>query len=235
MKLHKFTAYGCYSFLVAALLSALPQAATSEMAFTTFDSGGFGSNFCCWVVEGFTFTPNVDIFVTEMGMFDGTSNGVGLSRAYTLGIVATDDTVLGQTVVPAGTAAPLEGPFDPGGLQAGSGFRYAPLVGGPLALSANVTYAAALVSAPGQSDAIPGAPGVTVNSAIAFLGSAIDCCGAENNSLRFPDEFVSIDLAINFKFTTTLVPLPAALPLFGAGLGLMSLFGSWRRRRPVAA
>jgi hypothetical protein len=29
------------------------------------------------------------------------------------------------------------------------------------------------------------------------------------------------------------VPLPAALPLFGAGLGLMSFFG-WRRRRMAA-
>lgn len=31
------------------------------------------------------------------------------------------------------------------------------------------------------------------------------------------------------------VPLPAALPMFGAGLGLFSLFGWWRRRRFVAA
>jgi len=31
------------------------------------------------------------------------------------------------------------------------------------------------------------------------------------------------------------VPLPAALPLYGTGLGLMALFGWWRRRRAVAA
>ena len=31
------------------------------------------------------------------------------------------------------------------------------------------------------------------------------------------------------------VPLPAALPLYGTGLGLMALFGWWRRRRAVLA
>ncbi|GAF69074.1 unnamed protein product [marine sediment metagenome] len=31
------------------------------------------------------------------------------------------------------------------------------------------------------------------------------------------------------------VPLPAALPLYGTGLGLMGLFGWWRRRRAAAA
>jgi hypothetical protein len=30
------------------------------------------------------------------------------------------------------------------------------------------------------------------------------------------------------------VPLPAALPLFGTGLGVMGLFGWWKRRRAVA-
>ena len=31
------------------------------------------------------------------------------------------------------------------------------------------------------------------------------------------------------------VPLPAALPLYGTGLGLMGLFGWWRRRKAAAA
>ncbi len=31
------------------------------------------------------------------------------------------------------------------------------------------------------------------------------------------------------------VPLPAALPLYATGLGLMGLFGWWRRRRAAAA
>src|SRR5262245_9940818 len=31
------------------------------------------------------------------------------------------------------------------------------------------------------------------------------------------------------------VPLPAALPLYATGLGLMGLFGWWRRRRSLAA
>ena len=156
--------------------------------------------------------------MTELGFFDGTSNGVGLIRSYSMGIVAPNGTVLGDTVVPAGTAAALEAPFDPGGLQAGSGFRYAPLSGGPLGLTAGSTYALAVVMAPGQPDPIPLTPSIAVDPAITYLGSRADCCGAENNHLLYPDEFTFGDLAVNFKFTTTLVPVPAALWLFGSAL-----------------
>lgn len=35
----------------------------------------------------------------------------------------------------------------------------------------------------------------------------------------------------NIRVATVVTPLPAALPLYGTGLGLMGLFGWWRRRR----
>jgi hypothetical protein len=37
------------------------------------------------------------------------------------------------------------------------------------------------------------------------------------------------------NIVANVVPLPAALPLYGTGLGLMGLFGWWKRRRAAAA
>ena len=45
----------------------------------------------------------------------------------------------------------------------------------------------------------------------------------------FP-QFLITDIVVN-----EVVPLPAALPLYGTGLGLMALFGWWKRRRAAAA
>lgn len=46
----------------------------------------------------------------------------------------------------------------------------------------------------------------------------------------------SDDSIVSFaRLTLAPVPLPAAFPLFGTGLGLMGLFGLWRRRRAAAA
>jgi hypothetical protein len=38
----------------------------------------------------------------------------------------------------------------------------------------------------------------------------------------------------NLQFTTTVTPLPAALPLFATGLGVLGLLG-WRRKRKAKA
>jgi len=228
MKQVKIRASGIKIILTVLALYAVAHPVKAATAFSSFDSGGYGSGSGVWVVEGFQFMPNVDIFVTELGFFDGTSNGVGLMRSYSMGIVAPDGTVLGETVVPAGTAAPLEAPFDTAGLQAGSGFRYAPLDGGPLALTAGSTYALAVVLAPGQPDPIPLSPTIAVDPAITYLGNGADCCGSENNHLLYPDEFAFSDLGVNFQFTTTLVPVPAALWLFGSAL--LGLVGVKRRK-----
>ncbi|MBT8446390.1 MAG: hypothetical protein KJO38_04525, partial [Gammaproteobacteria bacterium] len=46
-------------------LGGFGQSANAATAFSSFDSGGFGSGTTVWVVEGFQFRPNVEIFVTE--------------------------------------------------------------------------------------------------------------------------------------------------------------------------
>ena len=53
-----------------------------------------------------------------------------------------------------------------------------------------------------------------------------------NNLLGNPDWWTySLDTVSG----ATVVPLPAALPLFGTGLGIMALFGWWRRHGTAAA
>lgn len=53
------------------------------------------------------------------------------------------------------------------------------------------------------------------------------------SALSFGDAFATTSIDINVAGVTP-VPLPAALPLFAGGLGLMGLLG-WRRKRSAAA
>jgi hypothetical protein len=61
---------------------------------------------------------------------------------------------------------------------------------------------------------------------IADLSIRFEFASAEGN------DFLLID---NVVLEGTAVPLPAALPLYGTGLGLMGLFGWWRKRRAAAS
>ena len=45
---------------------------------------------------------------------------------------------------------------------------------------------------------------------------------------------VALDADLGFKTFVEPVPLPAALPLYGTGLGLMGLFGWWQKRKAAA-
>jgi hypothetical protein len=53
-----------------------------------------------------------------------------------------------------------------------------------------------------------------------------------------PSESPSVDLVVVDDFLygePRVVPVPAALPLFGTGLGALGLIGWWRKRKAQAA
>jgi len=181
------------------------------------------------------FKPTTDIYVQELGFFDSFSDG--LSHPYKVGIVNTAGTILDSVLVPGAGGGRLDGPFDPGGILGGSGFRYTAL-SAPLHLVAGTTYAAVALITVGSSDPIPFSfppPPGTPNPLIGFLGEFSTCCTSGVTDLRYPTG-LSGGYEVNFIFTTELnpVPLPAALPLFATGLGVMGLLG-WRRKRQGAA
>jgi hypothetical protein len=59
-----------------------------------------------------------------------------------------------------------------------------------------------------------------------------DCTTCTENQTLWA--FTTFAPAAELRLEVALVPLPAALPLYGTGLGLMGLVGWWRRRRPAA-
>ncbi len=225
----KVSVFAILTSIILALFTTASHSTT--VAINSINAGGSGLSTGSTVIEGFHFRPNQDIFVQELGYFDSFSDG--LIRSYSMGIVATDDTILASTIVPAGTAGRLGGPTDPGGSLAGSRYRFASL-DSPLALDAGVTYAVVALFTPGPLDPIPLSPAFTTDGAITFLGGFFNLSGV--TGLGFPDDFPSTALAVNFTFTTELnaVPLPAALPLYGTGLAIMGFIG-WRRRQQQVA
>ncbi len=232
------------SLCTAVLLGGLAAfASTSDAALSTaltsYDAGGYGQNTSVNFVEGFRFRPNQDIYVQELGFFDRDSNG--LLRSYKVGIVDPASNILGSVVVPSGTAARLDGPFDPGGLTiSNGGFRYMALPE-QLHLTAGSTYALVALITRTTTDELPAAV-VTFNPLITFsgagLGAFFDCRLAATGTgcsttapqitdLRYPTQYSSGSRYLNFTFTTTPVPLPAAAWLMIPAVGAL---GAMRRR-----
>ncbi|MBL8224655.1 MAG: hypothetical protein JNM50_04935 [Chromatiales bacterium] len=226
---------------------ALPAQASTLTAITAISANGYGQNTSVNTVEGFRFRPNEDLFVHELGFFDSFSNG--LIRAYTVGIVLPDNTIVASVSVPAGTAGRLDGPVNSnaGGLLGGSAFRYAALPQ-PVQLTAGTTYALVALVTRTTTDELPFPDSVTYSDRItvagAGLGGFFDCrlaavgTGCPTNAtqitqLRWPTQYASGSRYVNFTFSV--VPLPAALPLLGTAVGLLAPVALRRRRRMAAS
>lgn len=216
-------------FLGALLTVALPTQAAMSFAVTAFNANGFGKNASVNFVEGFRFRPNQDIFVQEVGFYDSFSDG--LIKSYKVGIVAPDNTILGSAMVPSGTGGRLDGPLDPGGDLLSGAFRYATL-GSPLHLISGNTYALVALITRTTTDEMPGSPVIAYNNLLTVsgpgLGGFFDCSVtngpcftniAQISDLRYPTKFASSSRYLNFTFTTSPIPLPASIFLFGSALG----------------
>lgn len=160
---------------------------------------------------GSTFTANVNISVTAIGIFD--DNLDGLADRYVAGIFDSSGNFLGGTTISSGTVDPLTNQF-----------RYASMT--PVSLSAGNTYEVGALYLDGNDPLIfPGsATGFSTDSNITFIKSSY----AVGSSLAAPLSSASGDPAYfgpNFKFTTSAVPEPGSialgLMLAGSSLGLV--------------
>lgn len=236
------------SIVLAGLLACmvLPAHSATLSAITAISANGFGKDTNVNSVTGFRFRPNEDLFVHEVGFFDSFSDG--LIKAYTVGIVLPDNTIVASVSVPAGTAGRLDGPVNSNttGLLAGSAFRYAALPE-PVRLTAGNTYALVALVTRFTTDELPVPDSVTYSDRItvagAGLGGFLDCrlaatgTGCPSNAtqitqLRWPTQFPSSSRYVNFTFSV--VPVPAALPLLGTALGVLAPLALRRRRRAAA-
>jgi hypothetical protein len=116
--------------IVWVVIGTLALQARGDFAVTLLDAGSFGT-VAGASTRGWQFQVNAPITVSKLGLWD--RNGDGLPSAHAIGIFSSSSTLLATATIPAGTAAPIEGPT----LSAG-GFRYTALAS-PVALAAG-TY-----------------------------------------------------------------------------------------------
>jgi len=143
--------------LLSSLLLTLPAAAQA----VSFDYGGIPLDIAS--TNGWRFTPDEDIDVTAVGLWDDGADGFAAS--HDLAIWSGDGaTMLLSTQIPAGTAAPLAGPT-----QWVGRFRYLDVA--PTRLLAGTTYViGAFVG--GDPSEFAGLPPVTSAPGITFHGYA---------------------------------------------------------------
>jgi len=170
---------------------------------------------------GIEFTPNVDISIDALGVFDTAflaAGGDGLMESHAIGLWQATGPLLVSTTVPSGTGALLI-----------DGFRFVSI--GPVALHAGTAYRIGAffdqkfsVAEGYASDtdlALTGAPEISLTAAT-FLGF-------NGINLVFPSFTSSILTApVNFLFTaapTASAPEPPVLGLLGFGLAVI-----WARR-----
>lgn len=106
-------------------------------------------------------------------------------------------------------------------------------------------YGNAIAIEPGASTSYATVDGV-VSSSLVLASSQVDFANntaqaiITNNASDFAD-FSSVfaglvigDDTVEIAYSVSAVPIPAALPLFGAGLGALAGFGAWRKRKAAA-
>jgi len=201
------------SLLVATLVLCGFVAAGQAAPIVASDYLGQGSEHGFNRATGWFFTPETDILVTALGVYD--LDEPGLADRHEVGIFLTDGTPMVTAFVPAGTAAA----FVPGTV---AGTRFTSVA--PTVLSADTAY---YIQANnwGTDNYAYGAGRATYASGITWDGFG----SSDSNSIY--DNVVNYagfpgNLGPNFAFQE--VPEPGTLVLLGLGLGGLVVV---RRRR----
>lgn len=169
-------------------------------------------------MDGFDFTPNVDLTVSALGWYD--HNGDGFIRSHPVGIYVTSTQAL---VAPA---ASILGTSD---LDITTNFRYEAVV--PFVLTAGTTYTlVGYGEGPVWDDYVNNPTGgVTFGPGIDFVRAR----SGSGNGLAFPTAASQVgivqDLYFGANFRYAAVPEPHIVGLLGLGVLV-----SFRSRRRIA-
>ena len=164
---------------------------------------------------GFSFTANSGVQVTQLGVFDGSQDG--LAEAHAVGLWDSIGTLLASTVVGSGTSGTLVNQF-----------RYAdiPFV----TLVAGQTYRVGAVWASGADPLVFSATGLSLDPRFSYLGGAYVAGG----SLAYPGSvggeggYFGPNLMLGGG-----VPEPATWAMMIAGFGMVGFALRRRELTPV--
>lgn len=203
--------------LVVTSVLAAPAGAVPVISGFTGGTGPFAIFYGDSVgdVVGFSFTADVDLTVTDLGILDDPLDGV-LDAAHMVGIwdVATQDLLGSVSVDNSGTLI--------------DGFYYSSL-GGPVNLTAGTDYLLGALYTATDDDGYLSSPTTVdtmfISNTVGVFPAALDL------GFAFPTE-VSANLGRlgpNMLAEPTVVPLPGAAGLLLLALGLARLVGIRRR------
>ena len=200
--------------LVGAVFGAVRSAQASPIVGLTISNDGT-AGLPGFTNLGYSFVANAATSVVSLGVWD--QDGDGLLRSHEVGLWASDQTLLANAVVGAGTAGLLD-----------SGFRFTDI--SPVLLAAGHTYyVAALFTGPGDDNfaydptSVLTAPQITYDSR-RFVPSMVLAFPALVGSPTFTTGY----WGGNVRLDTQPVPEPTTMVLLGSGLA--AVFSRRRRR-----
>ncbi len=214
MRSHRFIGFPALILLcVCTVWSSLAQAAAIDLPEIIFDEYEYDGS--PWTL-GWKFTVNEPATVHALGVYDDSiQDGLVNSAQVGLWLAAGGDPIA-QTIIPTGTAAPLDGHF-----------RFAPIT--PTLLAPGTEYIVGSYLDGELATTYFGGNGV-VDPRVTVIDGRFT--STEETGFGFPDITDGISqgsafLGANFQLTP--VPLPAAAWLFASGAAGLGMF--MRKRR----